>query len=109
MSVISFKALITGIHIDPVKGTQKLQLIPTSRISIDKLSSLGPQDESIQVTFESVQTGIVPEVFPLVAEGEIAGRKEIGKIPQKEIFDAPNGTAVEKSEEEDEKEDANTK
>jgi len=74
MRSITFKALISSIHIEPVKGTQKIQLIPTSYISVDKLSSLGPRDESIRVTLESVQIKITDVGEPITI-GEEAAEK----------------------------------
>ena len=62
MSSITFKALIDGVHFDPKKGTVKIQLIAASHVSIDKLTTLGPRDESVQVTLESAQTKIIEDV-----------------------------------------------
>jgi hypothetical protein len=60
---LTFKAIIDGVHIDPKKGSVKIQLVATSSVSLDKLTTLSPKDESIQVTLESEQTKI--DVFPL--------------------------------------------
>jgi len=79
MSAITFKALLTSIHIDPVKGTQKIQLIPTSYVSVDKLSSLGPRDESIRVTLESAQTRLDVD-DPIVLGEEDVGIKLLDKL-----------------------------
>ena len=68
MSSLTFKALIDGVHFDPKKGAVKIQLIATSHVSMDGLTSLGPADESVRITLESAQTKI--EVFPLVPEAE---------------------------------------
>lgn len=64
MNSITFQALIDGVHYDPKKGIVKIQLI-ANRISVDKLTTLGPHDESITVTLKSPQTEI--EVFPLIS------------------------------------------
>lgn len=63
---LTFKAIIDGVHIDPKKGTVKIQLVATSSVSLDKLTTLSPKDESIHVTLESEQTKI--DVFPLTPE-----------------------------------------
>lgn len=55
LEALTFRALIDGVHYDPKKGLVKIQLI-ANHVSLDKLTSLGPQDESIQVTLESLQT-----------------------------------------------------
>ena len=70
MSSLTFKALIDGVHFDPKKGAVKIQLIATSHVSMDTLTSLGPADESVKITLESAQTKI--EVFPLVPGTEAA-------------------------------------
>lgn len=59
MSPLTFKAVISGVHFDPKKGILKIQLEATSYVSMDKLTSLGPQDESIRITLESEQTKII--------------------------------------------------
>lgn len=56
--LLTFRALIDGVHYDPKKGTVKIQLVATSHVSMDKLTTLAPQDESIQITLESLQTKI---------------------------------------------------
>jgi hypothetical protein len=58
MSKLTFKAVIGGVHFDPKKGTVKIQLEATSYVSLDELTTLGPQDESIRITLESEQTRI---------------------------------------------------
>ena len=58
MSSVTFKALIDGVHFDPKKGTVKIQLIAQSHVSIDKLTTLGPGDETVRVTLDSAQTKI---------------------------------------------------
>jgi hypothetical protein len=65
MSTITFKALINDIHYDPKKGTLKIQLIAANYVSLDKLATLGPQDENVQVTLESEQTKIVDVGDPI--------------------------------------------
>jgi uncharacterized protein YqhQ len=61
MSTITFKALINDIHFDPKKGTLKIQLIAATYVSLDKLATLGPQDENVQVTLKSAQTRLADE------------------------------------------------
>ena len=61
MSSLTFKALIDGIHFDPKKGALKIQLIATSYVNMDKLITLGPSDESLNITLESAQTKISPD------------------------------------------------
>lgn len=56
MSTITFKALINDIHYDPKKGTLKIQFLADNYVSLDKLATLGPHDENVQVTLESAQT-----------------------------------------------------
>ena len=68
MRSLTFKALIDGVHFDPKKGALKIQLIATSHVSMDELTSLGPADESVKITLEGAQTNI--NVFPLVPEAE---------------------------------------
>jgi hypothetical protein len=70
MSTITFKALINDIHFDPKKGTLKIQLIAANYVSLDKLATLGPQDENVKVTLESAQTKI-NELAPGPAEGDL--------------------------------------
>jgi len=70
MSSLTFKALIDGVRFDPKKGALKIQLIAASHVSMDKLTTLGPSDESIRVTLESEQTEI--ETFPLVPGTSVA-------------------------------------
>lgn len=64
MSLVTFKAIIDGVHFDPKKGAVKITLIGASHVSLDQLTTLSSKDESIQVTLESEQTKIA--VFPLV-------------------------------------------
>lgn len=74
---MKFKALIDGVHYDPKKGLVKIQLI-ANRVSLDELTTLGPDDESIQVTLESEQTklDVSPlEPGPITLEGEEAAAK----------------------------------
>ena len=55
----------------------KIQLEATSYVSLDELTTLGPQDESIRITLESEQTRI--DVFPLVpTEGASVAPDAIG-------------------------------
>jgi hypothetical protein len=71
MSSLTFKAVIGAVHFDPKKGIVKIQLEATSYVSLDELTSLGPQDESIRITLESEQTRI--DEHPLApTEGEPA-------------------------------------
>jgi hypothetical protein len=56
MSTITFKALINDLRYDPKKGSLKIQLIAANYVSLDKLATLGPSDENVQVTLESAQT-----------------------------------------------------
>lgn len=74
---MKFQALIDGVHYDPKKGLVKIQLI-ANRVSLDELTTLGPDNESIQVTFESEQTklDVSPlEPGPITLEGEEAAVK----------------------------------
>jgi len=66
MSSLTFKALIDGVHFDPKKGAMKIQLIATSNVSMDKLTSLVPADESVKITLESAQTKITQVISPEV-------------------------------------------
>ena len=70
MSTLTFKALIDAVHFDLKKGAVKIQLIATSYVSMDKLTSLAPADESVKITVEGAQTKI--EVFPLVQDAQEA-------------------------------------
>lgn len=79
MSSLTFKALIDGVHFDPKKGAVKISLIATSHVSMDKLTSLGPADESVRIILESAQTKITdvgdaialsPEAKEAPEEGE---------------------------------------
>jgi len=70
MSSLTFKALIDGVHFDPKKGALKIQLIATSHVSMDKLTTIGPHDESIRVILESEQTKI--DAIPLVPSASVA-------------------------------------
>jgi len=72
MRSITFKALLTSIHIDPVKGTQKIQLIPTSYVSVDTLTMLSLRDENIRVTLESAQIQITDVGDPIILDEEAA-------------------------------------
>ena len=74
MRSLTFKALIDGVHFDPKKGALKIQLIATSHVSMDELTSLGPADESVRITLEGAQTKI--DVFPLVPGAEAAPEEE---------------------------------
>jgi hypothetical protein len=75
MSTITFKALINDIHYDPKKGTLKIQLIAANYVSLDKLATLGPQDENVQVTLESAQTRIADE-----GDHSVLGEESIAKL-----------------------------
>ena len=77
MSSVTFKALIDGVHFDPKKGAVKIQLIATSYVSMDKLTSLGPADESVRITLESAQTKIadVRDPTALSPEARVQGEK----------------------------------
>jgi hypothetical protein len=75
MSTITFKALINDIHYDPKKGTLKIQLIAANYVSLDKLATLGPQDENVQVTLESAQTRLDDERDHIVL-----GEESIAKL-----------------------------
>jgi len=66
MSSLTFNALIDGVHFDPKKGAVKIQLIAASHVSMDKLTSLGPADESVRITLESAQTKITQALSPEV-------------------------------------------
>jgi hypothetical protein len=71
MSTLTFKALIGAVHIDPKKGTVKIQLEATSYVSVDELTTLGPREESVKITLESEQTRV--DEHPLrPTEGELA-------------------------------------
>lgn len=85
MSSITFNALIGSVHYDLKKGAVKINLIAASHVSMDRLTSLGPSDESIQVTLESAQTEI--EVFE--------------PTPQKGAFSTPSSKDPEATEKED--------
>lgn len=93
MSSITFKALIDGVHFDPKKGTVKIPLVATSYVSMDKLVTLGPQDESVRVTLESEQTEIesFPLVPPTLGEEEADKRKEAAERLSKEGEDVETG------------------
>ena len=65
MSSVTFKALIDGVHFDPKKGTVKIQLVVSSHVSIDKLTTLGPGDETVRVTLDSPQTKIEDVGLPI--------------------------------------------
>jgi hypothetical protein len=74
MSTITFKALINDIHFDPKKGTLKIQLIAANYVSLDKLATLGPQDENVSVTLESAQTRLA-DAESSICLGEEAAAK----------------------------------
>jgi len=98
MSSLTFKALIDAVHFDPKKGVVKIQLVATSYVSMDKLTTLGPSDESIKVILESAQTKIAS--FPLVPEAE-AALEEGGKWVKK-AADVLNSNEVVDGEEDEE-------
>jgi hypothetical protein len=100
MSSLTFKAVIGGVHVDPKKGIVKIQLEATSYVSLDELTTLGPQDESVKITLESEQTKI-EEVLPgadgpvdgvLVIDDE--GTEWLDKVAG-ELRDSPDGVAGE--------------
>jgi hypothetical protein len=107
MSTITFKALINDIHYDPKKGTLKIQLIAANYVSLDKLATLGPQDENVQVTLESAQTRLAgaedlseERVLALKAAEEI---KEKAMKRMEEEAEAGVGDPIYLGEEEKEK------
>lgn len=55
---MEFEALIDSIHYDPKKGSVKMVLVGASNVSLDELTTLSLNDESVQVTLESKQTKI---------------------------------------------------
>jgi hypothetical protein len=79
MSTLTFKALIDGVHYDPKKGALKIQLIATSHVSIDRLTTLGPGDENINVTLESAQTNITDVGDPITPTAEADAIPEGGE------------------------------
>jgi len=109
MSSFTFNAFIDGVHFDPKKAIVKIQLIAGSRISIDKLTTLGPGDETVRVTLESAQT-ILDVEQPTSLAGEEGGEEEdvgtklIDRLEDAAKYlrtDGPKITAVEDEEEED--------
>lgn len=105
MSSLTFKALIDGVHFDPKKGAVKIQLIAASHVSMDKLISLGPADESVKITLESAQTKITgvgdsialsPEANAALEEGENWRKKAAAELRDK---DAGEGVGVEEGRE----------
>ena len=82
MSSVTFKALIDGVHFDPKKGVVKIQLIATSHVSMDKLTSLGPADESVRITLEGAQTKItdVEDSIALSPEAREQGEKRLEEV-----------------------------
>jgi hypothetical protein len=72
MNSLTFKAVIGAVHFDPKKGIVKLSLEATSFVSLDKLTSLGPTDESIKVTLESPQTKITNVGDPITPTEAVA-------------------------------------
>lgn len=68
MSTLTFKAVIDGIHYDPKKGVVKIQLVASSHVSIDRLVTLGPSDESIDVVLQSAQTKITDAGDPITID-----------------------------------------
>ena len=106
MSALTFNALIGPVNFDPKKGAMKITLIAASHVSMDKLTSLGPADESVKITLESAQTKIT--VFPLVPGAEVAieGGEELLKKAADELRgeDAVEGDKDDEDEEEDDEE-----
>ena len=94
---VTFKALLTDVHLNPTKGTVKIQLTPTSPVSLDKLSSLGPKDESIQVVLESAQTTLDAST-PTSFNDEIADKLKLAaeEFPISEELAAKLKEAAEK-------------
>ena len=93
MSSLTFKALIDGVHFDPKKGVVKIQLIAASYVSMDRITSLGPGDESVKITLESAQTKITdvgdairlsPEAKAACEEGENWLEKAAGELQGKD-------------------------
>ena len=101
MSTLTFKALIDGVHFDPKKGAVKIQLIATSHVSMDKLTSLGPADESVRITLESAQTKITAS--PLVPEANPEGG---GGMVEEQLDQADEDEAEEQLDQADEDEAA---
>jgi hypothetical protein len=83
MSTLTFKALIDGVHYDPKKGTLKIQLIAASHISIDRLTTLGPGDENVNVTLQSAQVKITDVGDPIELKEPDAIPKETEKWLEK--------------------------
>ena len=82
MRSLTFKALIDGVHFDPKKGAVKIQLIATSHVSMDGLTSLGPADESVRITLEGAQTKItdVGDSIALSPEAREQGEKWLEEV-----------------------------
>jgi hypothetical protein len=84
MSAITFDALINDIHYDPKKGTLKIQLIAANYVSLDKLATLGPKDETVKVTLESAQTCLADERDPVgISEEKAEALKAAEEIKEK--------------------------
>jgi hypothetical protein len=93
MSTITFKALIDSVHFDPKKGTLKIQLIAASHVSIDRLTTLGPGDENVNVTLQSAQTKItdVGDSITLTPEAVDALEKAAGTLREDEVEEGEEG------------------
>jgi len=110
MSSLMFKALIDGVHFDPKKGAVKIQLIAASHVSMDKLTSLGPADESVKITLESAQTKIIQAISPEVNVPLKEGGEEWLKKAADELTDDERGEEeveeqLDQADEDDEEDD----
>jgi len=82
MSTLTFEALIDGVRYDPKKGALKIQLIAASHVSMDKLTTLAPSDESIKITLESAQTKIVGDSVALSLEANAILKEEEKRLKE---------------------------
>ena len=107
MSALTFNALIGPVNFDPKKGAMKITLIAASHVSMDKLTSLGPADESVKITLESAQTKITGSPLVPGAEVVLEGGEEWLKKAAEELRgeDAEEADNDEEDEEEEEEED----
>jgi len=111
MSSLTFNAFIGPVHFDPKNRAMKITLIAASNVSMDKLTSLGPADESVKITLESAQTKIIQAISPeaSAATEEIAQKwLEVEKKTADELRDDEMGGEEEEQldqADEDEEED----
>lgn len=117
MSSLTFKALIDAVYFNPKKGAVKINLIASSHVSMDRLTTLSPSDKPIKITLESEQTKI--DVFPLTPGAQVShpldedslerlkdAEMELRKAqPFKSILPTSSRDNLDKKEGEDEEED----